>query len=128
MSTSRTLSKLTKPADDKKITLGTFSYLRTRNRFRVFNLLHEAFRQSGLSQAVLARRLGLGTDRVCKMLGSPANLQLDTLSDLFFAVAGAELNYSLLPLFESNLEEKPKTRTSNVFRLIDWHPEQREAA
>jgi hypothetical protein len=128
MTTSRTTSRLAKPTDDKKITLGTFSYLRTRNKFRVFNLLHDAFERSGLTQVALARRLGLGTDRVCKLLGSPANLTLDTLSDLFFAMEGAEVAYSLSPLFESGLEEQPKTRTSSTFRLVDWHPQQREAA
>jgi hypothetical protein len=93
-------------------------------------MVHDAFRRSGLSQATLARRLNLGTDRVCRMLGSPANLQLDTLSDLFFAICGAELNYSLSSLFgEADLVQKPlETRTSNVVRIIDWQPEQREAA
>jgi hypothetical protein len=126
MITSRTTLKVAKPTHDNKITRGALAYLQTRNRFRLFNLLHEAFKRSGLTQATLARRLGLGTDRVCKILGSPANLTLDTISDLFFAIEGAELDYSLSPL-DLALEKQPETHTTaRVSPIVDW--DMREAA
>ena len=49
----------------------------------------DEFVKSRLSQADLARRLGRGTDVVCRLLGGPGNWTLDTISDLLFAISGA---------------------------------------
>jgi transcriptional regulator with XRE-family HTH domain len=61
----------------------------------MYDLVIKEFRKSGLTQADLARRLGLGTDRVCRLLGGPGNWTLDTASDLLFAISGAEPLYGL---------------------------------
>jgi hypothetical protein len=94
MTTSRTTT-LSKPSGSAKVPLGTFAYFRARNKRRAYDLVIKEFKKSGLSQADLSRRLGKGTDRVCKLLGGPGNWTLDTVSDLLFAISGAEPKYML---------------------------------
>jgi hypothetical protein len=53
------------------------------------------FRNSGLSQADLARRLGKRPDVVCRLLGGPGNWTLDTMSDLLFAISGAAPTFNV---------------------------------
>jgi len=95
MSISRTTSMLSKPKGNEPIPLATFAYLQARNKLRIFNLIRNEFKRSGLSQAQLAARMGKGTDRVSRMLGAPGNWTLDTVSDLLFAICGAVPDYSL---------------------------------
>src|SRR6476660_7210005 len=95
MTTSRTISAPSKPDGTKKIPTGTLGYFRARNKHRMYDVVVKEFKRSGLTQADLARRLGLGTDRVCRLLGGPGNWTLDTGSDLPFAISGAEPMYSL---------------------------------
>jgi hypothetical protein len=94
MSTSQT-SSLSKPTGCEKVPLGTLAYFRARAKRRAYDLVIKEFKKSGLSQADLARRLGKGTDRICKLLGGPGNWTLDTVSDLLFAISGAEPKYGL---------------------------------
>jgi hypothetical protein len=61
----------------------------------MYDLVLREFKRSGLTQADLARRLGLGTDRICRLLGAPGNWTLDTASDLLFAISGGEPAYSV---------------------------------
>ena len=95
MPTSRATFTLSKPLGESRVPLSTFGYFRARNKRRAYDLVMKEFRRSGLSQATLARRLGKGTDRVCRMLGGPGNWTLDTMSDLLFAISGSEPVYSL---------------------------------
>jgi hypothetical protein len=95
MTTFRTTSRLSKPEGRERIPQPNLAYLQTRNRLHLFRLVHEAFQKSGLSQADLASRLGKGTDRICKILGSPGNWTADTASDLIFAITGGVLKYSI---------------------------------
>jgi hypothetical protein len=53
------------------------------------------FKNSGLSKADLARRLGKGADRVSKMLGGPGNWTIATVSDLLFAIKGGVPKYAV---------------------------------
>jgi hypothetical protein len=53
------------------------------------------FKKSGVSQADLTRRLGGDVSRVCRLLGAPGNWTLNTVSDLLFAISGAEPVYSV---------------------------------
>ncbi len=84
-----------RPEGDERIPLGTLGYMEARNRNRVYDLVIKEFMNSGLSQATLARRLGKRPDVVCRWLGSPGNWTLDTVSNLLFAISGAEASYSL---------------------------------
>lgn len=60
-----------------------------------FSLVHKEFERSGISQADLALRTGKGADRICRLLGAPGNWTADTVSDLLFAISGAEVSYGL---------------------------------
>jgi hypothetical protein len=88
MDTSRTTA-LSKPVAGKKVPLGTLAYFRARAKRGAYDLVIKEFKKSGITQAELARRLGKGTDRICKVLGGPGNWTLDTVSDLLFAISGA---------------------------------------
>ncbi len=94
MSISQT-TMLSKPDGANAIPHWTLAYLRTRNKRRAYDLVIREFKKSEISQAELARRLGKGTDRVCKVLAGPGNWTLDTLSDFLFAIAGAVPKFDL---------------------------------
>jgi len=95
MPTSQRTSTLYKPKGDEQIPLGTLGYFEARNRNRVYDLVLSEFLRSGISQATLARRLGKGTDVICRWLGAPGNWTLDTVSNLLFAISGAEPEYGV---------------------------------
>lgn len=86
-------TSLSKPTGDDRIPKGTLGYFRERNRHRLYSLIIKEFKNSGLTQAELARRLGKSPEIVCRLLGTPGNIQADTLSDLLFAISGAQPTY-----------------------------------
>lgn len=88
-------SILSKPQGTEKVPAPAFAYMRSRNRQRLYSLIIDEFEKSQLSQADLSKRLGKGPDQVCRWLSAPGNLQLDTVSDLLFAMNGGEIEYSL---------------------------------
>lgn len=89
MTTSQTDIVLSNPVDGQKIPPGTLGYFQARNKYNAYNLVMDEFMGSGITQAELARRLGKGTDVVCRWLSGPGNWTLDTMSDLLFAISGA---------------------------------------
>lgn len=93
MTTYHTTGALLRPAGDNLIPPSTFTYLRTRNRMKAFNVLRHEFDKSGLTVTQLAKRMGKGADRVCHVLNAPANLTLDTFSEFLFGMTGAEPTY-----------------------------------
>jgi hypothetical protein len=107
MNTSRTTPRLSKPIDSEPIPPGTLQYMRTRNRMRIFNLVHKELKRSGITRAQLAKRMGRGLDRISHLLGAPGNWTLDTASDLLFAISGAEIGYQ--PAYP--LDRPPRNRT-----------------
>jgi hypothetical protein len=111
MNTSRRTTSLSKPHGAEKIPVGTLGYVRSRNKHNAYALVIEEFQRSGLSQADLARRLGKGTDVVCRWLGAPGNWTLDTLSDLMFAISGA------MPVYGRNY---PLEEPDRNYRRPDW--------
>ena len=97
------------PSGSDRIQIGDFGYLRARNKHRLYTAVIHEFKRSGLSQADLARRLGKGPDIVCRWLAAPGNWRLDTVSDLLFAISGAELTYGLnYPLKEPARNFRPE--------------------
>lgn len=119
MRTSRSMW-LREPSGISRVPESTLAYFRTRNRHRMYSLVIGEFKRSGISQADLARRLGKGTDIVCRWLRSPGNWTLDTLSDLLFATTGAEparaLNY---PLRASSQARSGTTSTADQARKVE---------
>jgi hypothetical protein len=94
MSTSQTTWILA-PTEGEKVPKTTFAYLRTRNKRRLYSLVIKEFKKSGITQAELARRLGRNPDVVCRWLAAPRNWELDTVSDILFAISGAEVVYNV---------------------------------
>lgn len=90
MNTSQTTSFLTKPSGDDRVPDTTFAYMNTRRRLRAYDTVIAEFKRSGITQTTLAKRTGLGTDRISKLLSGPGNWTLDTQSMLLFAISGGE--------------------------------------
>lgn len=95
MTTSATMFTLSKPAGRDKISGAASAYMQTRNRMRAFDAVHAELKKSGISKAELADRTGKGADRIAHLLGAPGNWTLDTISDLLFAISGAEIDYQI---------------------------------
>lgn len=92
MNTSQTTG-LVKPSGTTHIPLGTFNYMRVRNRQRFYTHLINKFEESGLKNSDLAKRMGRPPEVVSRWLSSPKNMRLDTISDILFAIDGGELIY-----------------------------------
>lgn len=92
MTTSTTMPRPSKPRSRDKIPASQLAYIKTRTKLRMFELVHQELRKSGLTQAELAARLGKGTDRISRILGAPGNWTLDTASELLFAISGGTLD------------------------------------
>ena len=92
MTTSQTRSFLTEVIEGTPIPVVTLEYFRARLQSRLHQIvLDEWLRQEdrGLSQAELARRVGRKPEVVNRLLGSPGNWTLNTVSDLLLGM-GAE--------------------------------------
>jgi hypothetical protein len=94
MNTYPKTSTLCKPKGADLIPVGTLGYFRARNRWQAYDLVLTEFKNSGLTKADLARRLGKRPEVVSRLLGAPGNWGLDTVSDLLFAICGAAVVYN----------------------------------
>lgn len=128
-------STLSEPSGSDRVPIWTLGYFRVRNKQRIYSLVVNEFKRSGLSQADLARRLGKKPDIVCRWLAAPTNWTLNSISDLLFAISGAETTYALNhPLTQAprnyigpdwiddwglSTEDKVPTKTSNASVLVD---------
>lgn len=74
---------------------------RFRNRLyeKVIHAIEEEAARSGLQRKTLAERIGKSPASLSRILAGPGNWELDTLSDLLFAV-GAELDFHVVKLNE----------------------------
>jgi hypothetical protein len=111
MTTSQPTTTLSKPSGENRIPDGTLAYFEARHRSRVYELVLKHFIRSGLTQAVLARRLGKRPEVINRLLGAPGNWTLDTVSDLLFAISGAEPDYGL---------RYPLDEPARNFREPEW--------
>ena len=100
-------------AGDEPLSEYSLGYLneRVRNSFYdyVLRRFHEAVQQKSLTKAKLARRLGLEPARVSRLLGSPGNWTLDTVSELLVGICREELRPQSEPYLERvvrNLQSK----------------------
>jgi transcriptional regulator with XRE-family HTH domain len=89
------ITELSKPGGDSKISAGTFAYINTRTLLRAYTLVSKELKESGITQAQLARRLGKAPEVVSRMLSRPRNWELKTFSELLFAISGAVLTFSI---------------------------------
>ena len=115
MTTSKNGIGLRNPTDGDRVPLGTLAYFQARNKRNAYDLVMGLFENSGLSQAELARRLGKGTDQVCRILSGPGNWTLDTLSDLLFAISGAAPVFSV----DHPLDKPRRNQTGPAWLMPD---------
>jgi hypothetical protein len=94
MTTSRT-AFLSKPTGDAEIPRDALTYIQERNRQQSYNLVIRALKESSISQATLARRLGKGPEVISRLLSRPRNWEQDTLSELIFAISGGGVTYGI---------------------------------
>ena len=91
-------------AGDEPLSDYALGYLneRVRNSFYdyVLQRFHEAVEQKNFTRAKLARRLGLEPARVTRLLGSPGNWTLDTVSELLIGICREELQPRSKPYLE----------------------------
>jgi hypothetical protein len=113
MTISQTAS-LSKPIGSNKISSGTFAYVKTRNRQRAYDLVIREFKKSGLSQADLGRRLGKTADIISRLFSRPANWELDTFSELLFAITGGLLRVQA----DHPTSQQFSNRTTSVGRVV----------
>jgi hypothetical protein len=124
MSTSP-LATLFKPTGSNKISLGTLGYVRARNKQRAYSLIVKEFSKSGLSQADLAKRLGKGTDVICRLLSRPGNWGLDTFSDLLFGITGSLANFSATQPLPVTKTVAVPVKTSEMIAVARVHDDAR---
>jgi hypothetical protein len=108
------LKELSDGADGESISKSKLVYLQERLRNRFFDFLLSKFeeaREGGLNQAKLARRIRKSPEVINRWLSAPANLTLDSISDLFAGIAAEEPEFS-----SSSLLGRPKV---NRFHLDD---------
>jgi plasmid maintenance system antidote protein VapI len=99
MSTSPT-SFLSSPKTGERILPETLGYMRARAKRRAYDMVIREFKKSGIKKAELARRLGIGADRVSKMLGGPGNWTISTVADLLFAISGGQPKWEFDSAFD----------------------------
>jgi hypothetical protein len=101
---SQQTSMLSNPSGDEPVPAGTLAYFQSRNRSRIYEAVLQEFLRSDIPQATLARRMGKRAEQVSRILGAPGNWTLDTVSDVLFAISGAEPVYGV----QYPLKEPPR--------------------
>jgi hypothetical protein len=94
MSTSQ-ITGLCEPTGSDKVSLGTLGYIRALNKQRQYDIVIKEFKQSHLSNADLARRMGKAPEVICRLLARPSNWEAETFSDLLFCISGGVTKYQV---------------------------------
>src|ERR1700693_2133876 len=82
MATYQAASTLSKPRPNERTPQATLEYFKSRNRMKAFSTILRELRKCGISGAELSKRTGKSPEVISRLLGSPKNLTLDTLSIL----------------------------------------------
>jgi hypothetical protein len=79
------------------------------------------FEKSGITQAMLAARMGKNADVISRLLSRPQNWESDTFSAMLFAISGAVPAYSLeYPLRKQEpIDFKSENTTSQKVVKLD---------
>jgi hypothetical protein len=81
-------------SSDEPIPVGRLAYLQERTRNLLFEFVLNKFLEAerdGLTKAKLARRIHHSPSVITRMLGSPGNWRISTVSDLLAGICGEEL-------------------------------------
>jgi hypothetical protein len=110
------------------------AFLQERLRTRLYDLILSEFiehqsRNPAFTKAALARRIGSRPEIINRILSSPGNWTIDTISNLLAGISGAELGLSANKFSEYHVanhtrpewliadgDNKPVSRTINVTR------------
>ncbi len=76
--------------------------------------LHTYMEKNEISQVELAQHVGVSKQYISKVLGGDANLSIETISKLFFAV-GRRLNTASLPI--------ESTHCDSLSNAVPWNPQ-----
>jgi len=102
VTTSQKTSFLSEIETKKPIPKEKLAYFQTRLQLRLYDFVVSKFQEKanseGLTKAELARRIGRKPEVITRLLGSPGNCRLDTVSDLLLGISGEELDLSSTPL------------------------------
>lgn len=89
MRTFQEPSTLSEPHGDEPVDRFTLAYMAGLARDRIHQMILQAFDESGLTRAQLARRLGMDKSRVSKILNTSSNITAETLGEVMFAIDGS---------------------------------------
>jgi hypothetical protein len=95
------------PTGAAKLSLGTLEYMRRLNRQQAYEQVRQEFLRSGITELELASRLGKPKDAVAGLLSGPKNWDLDTVSDLLYAISGAVPGYVSTYPFSDPEQQSP---------------------
>ena len=82
---------LSKPIDGEPIPQALLAYVGQKLRNDVYHIVMSAFKESNLTQAELATKVGMDRGQLNRLLSSPGNWTLDTGAKLLFAINGSLL-------------------------------------
>lgn len=84
--------ELAKPVEGAALSPRALGYVTENARAEVFDLVVRNCIESGVSNALLAKRLGKNPSQISRLLGAPGNWTIDTIAKLLFAIDGRFLN------------------------------------
>jgi len=107
---------------------GTRAYLQERLRNRLYHLVIDEFMSQQIenpefTQAALARRIDKRPEQVNRWLSSPGNWTIDTISDLLFGIAGAELEIGINYFADQaprNFIEPEWLNPEPIMHVVSW--------
>jgi transcriptional regulator with XRE-family HTH domain len=98
---TNTITKTRRPTDRE------IFYFRQRQKNRVYQAILRHFSQQaesvGLTKSDIASALGKERSQISRWFAGPANLELDTISDLLLAM-GAEMDHEIVGLDEVDVD------------------------
>jgi hypothetical protein len=118
MSTSP-FTGLPKPEGDQKVSSGTLAYVGARAQLRAYSLVIRELKDSGITQAQLAKRLGKAPEVISRMLSRPSNWEMKTFSQLLFAISGA------VPAFGISRPAQINSATARFYKVPSGSAEAR---
>ena len=86
--------ELAEPDGNGKCSEVSLHYMASHSRHLAHEFLLNAFLSSGLSKADLARRLSWDPSRLGRVLNVPANVTVETLGEILYAIDGSAPVYS----------------------------------
>ena len=109
---------------------GKRAYFAARLRNRLYNFVMTKFKEqerlNSLTKAELARKTGHRPEVITRMLASPGNWRLDTVSDLLLGISGEELGFTATsPLTSAKRNYGGHDWLAADIRMIEKAPEQK---